>query len=491
MKIHPGLFTNNLWKAGTGTRFTSLNPANGEILWDGNASAPEDVALAVQNAEKAFDAWSNLSVDERIAFLHSFAEILKQESSLLAETISKETGKPLWDSRAEVKAMSDKVEISVRARADRCPDIIREHAPPIRTITRHRPHGVIAVLGPFNFPGHLTNGQIVPALLAGNTVVLKPSELTPLVSEIMVGCWEKAGLPPGVLNLVQGGPETGKALAENPILKGLFFVGSYPTGKRLAETFGVHPDKILVLEMGGNNPLLIGDTENLALASYVTVQSAYLTSGQRCTCARRLIVPFGKKGDEFIRTLISMIEKIVVGAYDSQPEPYMGPVIRESHAQKILDAQQQLAETGGETLIEVRHLKPGTGFLRPGLMDVTNVKNRPDIEIFGPFLQLIRVATLEEAVREANRTVFGLTAGIITRNDKEFDYFYKNIRAGIVNRNSPLTGASGSSPFGGVGCSGNFRASGYYAADYCSYPVASLQTSELIAPVHKLPGISL
>jgi succinylglutamic semialdehyde dehydrogenase len=485
-----GVFTNHEWQQGSGATFISYNPANEERLWQGRAANKQDVHEAVMNAKKAFPEWSSLSIDERSQYLNHFIEVLQQKQQHLANIISKETGKPLWESTNEVSSMINKVVLSFEAYGRRCAGMMRDQAQG-RSITRHRPHGVIAIFGPFNFPGHLPNGHIIPALIAGNTIVFKPSELTPLVAEETIKCWEKCELPKGVINLVQGGIDTGQALANHPDINGLFFTGSYKTGKLLSETFGSQVEKILALEMGGNNPLIIGTEFDLKTAAFLTIQSAYLSSGQRCTCARRLIIPEGKNGDEFIKVLIDMTKTIVIGSYTDNPEPYMGPVINEQQVKHILHAQNALASKGGIPLIEMKHLKSGTGFINPGLMDVTPITDRPDEEIFGPFLQLIRVKNFEEAIEEANRTHYGLAAGLLSNDNAEYQLFYRSIRAGIINWNTQLTGASSTAPFGGIGWSGNYRPSAYYAADYCSYPVASLETNQMKMPIQTPPGIKL
>lgn len=490
MMEHDSVFINNQWKRGSGPLFSSYNPATGECLWQGKEAAQPEVDEAVLQAKRAFEKWSTLAIDERSHYLTEFSEILRDSQRDLAEVISKETGKPLWDSINEVESMINKVGISLEAYGRRCAGMIRDQ-PHGRSITRHRPHGVVAVFGPYNFPGHLPNGHIVPALLAGNTVVFKSSELTPLVAETTLRYWQKAGLPEGVLNLIQGGRETGQALIHQPDLQGLFFTGSYQTGKLLSELFASQPSKILALEMGGNNPLVIGEIGDTQAAAYVTIQSAYLSSGQRCTCARRLIVPKTQQGDELIATLIDMIGTISVGPYTNLPEPFMGPVISEKHALKVLEAQENLRSKGGQPLVEMHQLQSGTGFLSPGLMDVTNVSDRPDEEIFGPFLQVIRINDFQEAIDEANNTKYGLAAGLLSQRQEEYAYFYRHIQAGVVNWNTPLTGASSAAPFGGIKCSGNHRPSAYYAADYCAYPVASIESSELKMPSFFAPGIRI
>jgi len=487
---HDSLLIKNQWKQGSGPLFSSHNPATNELLWQGKEASQIDVNEAVNAAEQTFDGWSNLPIDERSHFLVEFSEILHDSQRNLAETISKETGKPLWDSINEVESMIKKVGIALESYGRRCAGMIRDQ-PHARSITRHRPHGVVAVLGPYNFPGHLPNGHIIPALLAGNTIVFKPSEFTPLVAQETLLLWMKAGLPPGVLNLVQGGKDTGNALIHHPGIQGIFFTGSYPTGLMLSQAFATQPSKILALEMGGNNPLVIGEISNIEAAAYTIIQSAYLSSGQRCTCARRLIVPNTSTGEDLIAALVTMIKSLSIGTYTNIPEPFMGPVITESHVQKLLAAQEKLRSKGGIPILEMQHVEQGTGFVSPGLMDVTPIMDRPDEEIFGPFLQVIRVNDFQEAIDEANHTQFGLSAGLLSQKQEEYVYFLRHIKAGIVNWNTPLTGASSTAPFGGVKSSGNHRPSAYYAADYCAYPVASLETPELTMPSFPSPGIHL
>ncbi len=469
---------------------TSHNPANGEIVWQGATASNEEVNRAISMAKSSFSFWSSLPLEKRIQHLYDFKEHLKNAKTSLAEKISLETGKPLWESLTEVQAMIGKVDLSVESFHQRCATLQRD-VPGALLYTRHKPHGIVAVFGPYNFPGHLPNGHIVPALLAGNTVVFKPSEYTPAVAEATVKLWETSGLPNGVLNLVQGGPETGTYLASHPDLAGLFFTGSWTTGKRLSEQYGAHPEKILALEMGGNNPLVISQIEDLNAAAYYCILSAYLTTGQRCSCARRLILI--RNSPQLLPKLQQMIENLKIGAYTDRPEPFMGPVVSFAAAKKIADAQRELIRLGGKPLIELKLLKDGTGFVSPGLIDVTHMTKRFDEEIFGPLLQVVQVPNLEAAIDEANHTKYGLTAGIFTDDKREYELFSQKVKAGIINWNTALTGASSAAPFGGIGASGNHRPSAYYAADYCSYPVASMEASKLIlpSPPSQMPGIRL
>lgn len=486
----PTQYIGGKWVRGFGKPFSSKNPATGAEVWQGPAASHADIDQAVKAARTAFGSWMEQPIEKRISYLEKFQAILKSQREDLALVISEETGKPLWESLSEISSIINKVTISIDAYQKRCPDLIHEQ-PHQRSITRHKPHGVIAVLGPFNFPGHLPHGHIIPALLAGNTVVFKPSEYAPLVGLQLVKCWVEAGLPPGVFNLVQGGREVGSYLSRHEQINGLFFTGSYTAGQALAEHFSKHLDKILVLELGGNNPLIVSDVADLKAAAYITIQSAYLTAGQRCSCARRLIVPQGEKGDAFIKELTAMIKGIHVGPYTDTPEPFMGPVISEEATVRLLSAEASLLFMGATAVVSMHLKKEGSYLLGPGLIDVTEVENRQDEEYFGPLLQLIRVPDFAAAIREANSTIFGLSAGLLSDKKEEYDLFYRQIRAGVVNWNTPLTGASSAAPFGGVGCSGNHHPSAYYAADYCVYPVASSEKEKLFMPEKLTPGVAL
>ncbi len=480
-------YLNGSWSPATGHSFRSFNPATGECIWQGNAAAEEEVNAAVAYAKEAAEGWCLLPLEERIPYLNAFATWLTNNKKEMATTISKEMGKPLWEANGEVNSMIGKIAISINAYNERCE---QKESKTGKQKVRFNPHGTLAVFGPFNFPGHLPNGHIIPALLAGNTLVFKPSEKTPLTAELTMKGWHASGLPKGVLNMVQGGYTTGKLLAQHPALDGLLFTGSWNTGKALSQQFSTTPGRILALEMGGNNPLVIWDVADLDAAAYLTLQSAYLTSGQRCTCARRLIVANNPEGEALIETIKQWISLITVGPYTQNPEPFMGPLISAEAAQELLDAQEEFIREGGKALIPMRRLPLQETFLSPGLIDVTAVKKRADREFFGPLLQVIRVEDFSAALAEANNTAYGLSAGIITDNSNLYYRFLNKIKAGVINWNAATTGTSSELPFGGIGQSGNHRPSAYFAADYCSYPIASTEHSTLSLPSELSPGIA-
>ena len=477
------------WLAGQGEAMNSTSPYNNEVIWQGDSASPEQVESAVNAARTAFTNWKKSTYAEREAVVLAFAEKLKQNNEKIAEIIAKETGKPLWETRTEAAAMAGKIDISIRAYHDRTGEAQREAAGN-HIVLRHRPLGVLAVFGPYNFPGHLPNGHIVPALLAGNTVVFKPSEQTPLTGEFAMKLWQQAGLPAGVINLVQGAKETGVALAESKGIDGLLFTGSANTGHILHRQFAGQPDKMLALEMGGNNPMVISEQYGeLDATVYTIIQSAFISAGQRCTCARRIYIPVGEKGDVLISKLLEATQKIHVDQPFAEPAPFMGPQISKAAADFILQAQSNLVKLGGQSLLEAKAGE--AAFVTPGIIDVTPIADLPDEEYFGPLLQVVRYQGLEKAVELANDTRFGLSAGLVSTDDDEWDYFVDNIRAGIVNRNRQLTGASGDAPFGGPGASGNLRPSAYYAADYCAYPMASMEGGETVLPATLSPGVEL
>jgi len=447
-----------------------------------------EISAAITAARAAFGEWSATPVDGRVRLLRALESHYRDEKEGIARGISAETRKPLWESRQEVDSMVNKVGISIEAYNQRCGEQSRI-LPDATGFTRFRPHGVLAVLGPFNMPGHLPNGHIIPAVLAGNTIVLKPSELTPRSGEIFTRAFAAAGFPSGVFNLVQGGKKIGAELARYPEVNGILFTGSTAGGIALRRLCADQPEKILALEMGGNNPLIVHETHDLTAAAYLIVQSAYITAGQRCSCARRLIVVRGKESESLISQLVAMIKTIRIGLPDDDPQPFMGPVISADSAEKLLNAQAELIRDGGVVLVEMKRSPRHPALLSPGLIDVTDVRNRADAELFGPLLQVIRVDDFDAAIYEANNTSYGLSAGLICDNHTLYQKFQTQVRAGVLAWNRPLTGASSHLPFGGIGQSGNHRPGGFFAADYAVYPVAALESAKIQLPEKLLPGI--
>jgi len=447
----------------------SHEPATGAELWRGTVgNADAEVAIA----RASWAEWAAKPVTFRIETLRRYANVVRRQADAFADLIARETGKPLWEAKTEVESVVAKVDISVSAYSERTGQRRMESPMGSRMALRHKPHGVLAVLGPYNFPAHLPNGHIVPALIAGNAVVFKPSEKTPASGAFLIDCLREAGVPEGCARVLIGGPAEGKALASHPDIDGLLFTGSARTGIALNRQFAERPEKILALEMGGNNPIIVWDTPDLYAAAILVVQSAFTSAGQRCTAARRLIVD-DTLYDPLMTELGKIVDRLIVGAPHDNPAPFMGPVIDNEAADMLGESFLELVLRGARPIRHLQRPQPSLPFLTPGILDVTALDDRPDIELFGPVLQVIRADNFDAAMIEANNTRYGLSASVITQTPDLYNRFWANARAGIVNWNKPTNGASSGAPFGGIGWSGNHRPSAYYAADYCAYPVVS------------------
>ena len=478
------VFIADQWVEGRGETLSTVCPATNKVVWDGHAASEQQVFDAVSVAKKAFLSWSVTPQTERNEILKSYAQKLKSKSEDIAKAISMDVGKPLWESRLEANAMVGKIAISITALEERSGSRLNETAFGFAKL-EHRPHGVMGVLGPFNFPGHLPNGHLVPALLAGNTCVFKPSEEAPNVANIMVEAFKEAGLPSGCLAVVHGGRATGEALLKSD-LNGVLFTGSVETGVAFHRQFAGRPEVMLALEMGGNNPLIVWDPCDVEGAANIVFQSAFMTSGQRCSCARRLILPDTKFGDQVIEAVIEQIKSVKIGPWHDE-DVFMGPVVSTRAAKQAVAFEKGLIELGGHPIQRLEQRDDDSAFLRPGLIDMTAVDNVPDKELFGPLLQIIRVKSLDEAVKVANQTKFGLASGLVCDDETVWKTVNPLLHAGILNWNRPTTGASSAMPFGGPGQSGNLRPSAYYAADYCAWPQASQIASA--AQFSSLPGL--
>ncbi len=466
----------------------SFNPANGEIIWEGATADTKMVARAVSIARHAFGKWQLTSLQERTELLENYAKILHTNRPRIAALIALETGKIMREANAEAGALISKIAISIDSYHKRTgfEQVIMEGG--VQRGLSHRPHGIMAILSPYNFPMHLANGHIVPCLLAGNVVLLKPSIDTPACGELLVELLHQAGFPTDVVQLLQGGSEVGVAIVANTDIDGILFTGSYATGRAIHKALAGRPETMLALEMGGNNPLIVANANDTMAAASLIIDSAFATTGQRCTCARRLIMVDCKGKNAVLEASLALASRITIGAPHDSPEPYMGCMINNAQADIVLSAQEKMRQQGGQILLESKRLYDGLPFINAGIIDTTEAI-REDTEIFGALLQVIHVQTLEEAVAIANQTRYGLSAGLISDDAGDWDYVYPRLRAGLVNLNRPLTGAASAAPFGGVGASGNHRPTAAYAADYAAYPVATL-SCDAVEPF-PLIGVSL
>ncbi len=471
-------FIDGHWLDGLGAAWQRYSPIDEQAVWQGHWSNKQQTHDAIAAAKAAFAAWSETKLESRIEWCQRFADLVAERKEELARLLSLEVGKPLWEARTEVTACVAKVTNSIDAILKRR-WTTTEQAGETLSVTRFRPHGVLLVLGPYNLPAHLPGAHIIPALLAGNTVLFKPSEQAPATGQWLTEAWQQVGLPPGVINLVHGGAEVAETGIQHAAVDGILFTGSQRVGVAIHKLLAGQPEKVLALEMGGNNPLVVYGTGDYRRAAITTILSAFITSGQRCTCARRLIVCGEEATHRMAEELRSLIPKIRVGLPFDEAPPFMGPLIHRQAAVSMLESQQQLVAAGGKLLAEMKVSDRCPALLAPGVIEIPQSQSVDDCERFGPLLLMQSAKDFDEAIAIAGNTRFGLSAGFIGDRVEDFHYFLHRVRAGVINWNRQTTGASGKLPFGGVGLSGNHRPSGFFAADYCSYPVASLESHQL------------
>ena len=452
----------------------SFEPATGSELWRGRIGDADDV---IARARRAWPLWAAQPLSTRIELLRRFANEVRKEADKLADLIARETGKPLWEARGEVDGVVDKVEASVRAYAERTAQRKLDSALNGTSAVRHKPHGVLAVISPYNMPALLPAAQIVPALIAGNVVVFKPSEKAPATGDLLTRCFHRAGISAAVVQALFGGPEQGQALAMHDGIDGVLFTGSAHAGVSINRKLASNPGKVVALELGGNNPIVVWDTPKITDAAAIVVQSAFTSAGQRCSSARRLIVK-STMYDAVITEVRRLTERLIVGAPFDTPTPFMGPVIDNIAADGLTESFVYLLSNGGRAIKHMARLREDLPFVSPAIIDVTKIEERPDVELFGPLLQVVAVDDLDEAIAEANSTRFGLTAALLGGTPQDYNRFWANIRAGVVNWNRPTIGETAAAPFGGIGLSGNNRPGGYYMADSCAYPVSSIEMEQ-------------
>lgn len=453
---------------------------------------------AVAAARRAFEVWSDVPIERRAEVLLTFRDLAKAAAEEIAQSICDETGKALWDCRAEAGLLAAKVDITLdesgHSGRRRVMPFEFDLAPGKRARADFKPHGVLAVIGPFNFPAHLPNGHIVPALLMGNCVVFKPSDKTPRTGQLLAALFRRAfrehGLPLGVVNMVQGRGRNAAALVAHPSIDGVLFTGSWAVGRRILEANLDRPSRIVALEMGGNNPSIVLDDADIEQAAIEIVRTAFITTGQRCTCTRRLVVHAGV-ADAVLGRVVEIASGLVIAPPREEPCFY-GPIVSEQARQDVFEAQDRYRDAGGRVLLESK-IPEGLGrgwYLTPGIIEVPGfvAADEPghagaDAETFGPLLRVCRVASIEAAIEQANATRFGLSAAVFTASDAAADRVFRGVRAGCINRNTGTAGASSKLPFGGLGLSGNHRPAGAFSLDYCAYPVARMLNDEAQAAV--------
>jgi succinylglutamic semialdehyde dehydrogenase len=455
--------------------------------------AHDNIDKAVEAARNAYLPWARLSLDERKQRLLKLKQVFDSQKNEIAEAISRDTGKPKWETLTEAAALSSKIEITLNASLQL---VAEEHIPNalpgVEGVIRFKPRGVMTVLGPFNFPMHLPNGHIVPALLMGNTVVFKPSEQTPFTGQLYAQCFEKAEFPAGVFNMVHGDGEAGRRLATHEAIDGILFTGSFEVGQKIKQETLTHYWKILALEMGGKNATVIWKDADLNKAVYETLTGAYMTTGQRCACTSRVMV-HEDVADKFTDLFYESAKKLTIGHWSENV--FMGPLINESAVEKYVRFQEIAKRENAESLMrgKVLDLKHRGYYVTPSInlvakYDPNSIYQKT--EIFGPNVAIHRVKDFDQTLEIVNSTGFGLVAALFTKEKALYEKALLEMKVGLLNWNRTTNGASSRLPFGGMGKSGNDRASAHFAIQYCSVPIASLEDPTEFDPSKVLPGMN-
>ncbi len=461
-------------------RFTSLSPIDDSVIWSGEATSQQQIKRVMQQSAQAGGLWRDTALEDRIEIVRRYGKHLSDHQEEITDLISREVGKLHWDARAEVAAGIGKIELSIGAIGQRRGEQSTGSGD-LRRVIRYQPIGVTLVLGPFNFPLHLPGGQIIPALLAGNTVVFKPSDQATAVGQWMLDAWRSVGLPEAVLQMITGGVAEAAAAIDSPQVAGVFLTGGRAAGRAIHRQLAGRPEVLLALELGGNNPIVVtGDVPAKTVASLVSF-SAFISAGQRCTCARRLILEENAQTPSQLAALVDRTAAIKVGLPDAEPVPHVGPLISAQAADGLQQTYDRLLQLGCQPLLPMKRDASRSNLVHPAIVDATSagkseLQQMGDMEWFGPLLVVQRVADFETAVESASRTCYGLAASLLGGTRLMFDRFVRQVGAGVVNWNRPTTGAAGALPFGGLGDSGNHRPAGFFAIDFCNDPIASLES---------------
>ena len=464
---------------------TNRSPADLSLVIDTHRWAVSQVDRAVAAAREAQRAFAERPAADRAQLVRHIGAVLEAHEEELARAIAIDVGKPLWEARTEAQACAAKAAIT----ADEGMKLVSGFAAPGQAGAecRFRPLGVLAVLGPFNFPVHLPNGHLLPALACGNAVVFKPSEVAPHAAAVYARCLEEAGVPRGVFNLVQGGPAAGAALAAHAGVDGVLFTGSWNVGQAIARKSLGSP-RMLALEMGGKNAAVILADADFDKAVYDTLFSAFVSAGQRCTAASRAIV----LGDarRFARRVAALAEKLTIG-HPLDDGVFMGPLASPAALEKFERGMPKDVEC---LLQPQRHKPRGLDgcYVSPSVHFVETRAQRPyeREELFGPDLAVYPARSEEEAIEIANATEYGLAASVHTASETAFDRVQRALDCGVVNWNAPTVGASGRLPFGGLKRSGNHRPAALWSTLYCAAPVAVMRGEPTLNRGKLAPGVA-
>ena len=447
----------------------NINPSNtAEVVGVYASATVDETKQAIAAAKAAFPAWSRSGILERHAILSKTAQEILARKAELGELLSREEGKTLPEGIGEVTRAAQIFDFFAGEVLRLAGEVLPSVRPGVGVEITREPIGVIGIITPWNFPIAIPTWKIAPALAYGNTVVIKPADLVPGSTWAIVDILVRNGLPKGVLNLVMGkGSVVGQTMLDSPDVNAISFTGSVGTGKRVAAASLEHNRKFQ-LEMGGKNPTIVLDDADLKIAVESVAQSAFFSTGQRCTASSRIIVTEGIH-DKFVEALAERARNLRVGdALDKNTE--IGPVVDPSQLKQDTDYIEIGKAEGAKLVAGGERVKAATEgyFLQPTLFtEATNQMRISREEIFGPVASVIRVKDYEEALSVSNDTEFGLSAGIVTTSLKYATHFKRNAEAGMVMVNVPTAGVDFHVPFGGrKNSSYGSREQGKYAAEF-------------------------
>lgn len=454
--------------ARSGKTFDTINPATGEVITRIAEAQPEDVDAAVKAAHMAFQEgsdWRKMNANDRTRVLLKLAELMRANAQELAELETLDTGKPIFESsKFDIPQSAECFEYYAGWVTKITGDTI-----PISkggdsfAYTLREPVGVCGHILPWNFPLQMLSWKVAPALACGNTVVLKPAELTPLTAIRFAELTREAGIPAGVFNLVTGhGSITGQAIVEHPLVDKIAFTGSVEVGKVIMQT-AAKTLKRVSLELGGKSPNVIFADSDLETAAKYALGGIFFNQGEMCTAGSRIFVEAGGY-DQFMSVVNARAAKMVAGD-PLNPKTRLGALISGEHLNTVLNYVDVGRKEGARVTVGGERIGSKGYFMQPTVLeDVTNQMRVAQEEIFGPVASIIKFDTVEEAIREANNTQFGLAAAIWTRDIKKAHKLARSLRAGTVWINTVST-TDNALPFGGYKASGFGRELGKAAID--------------------------
>lgn len=470
-----------------------LCPADLDLtLW----SAPVDyqnIEKVLQSAQSGFEFWRKTSIGERIDFLKKFQTEAEKRKDEIARAIAMETGKPLWEAYTEAGAISAKVNVTINDSLERVSNkTIEQVLPHIDGHFIYKPLGPCLVVGPFNFPCHLANGQILSALLTGNSIIFKPSEKTIASSQYLIECFHAAGFPKGVINFINGTAHTTQTIIKDHRIKGIFFTGSHFVGTKIIEAVGTDVKKLVALELGGKNTSIIHKDADMNHALPELIRACFLTCGQRCTSTS--VIPVHRSiADEFIQKFKEVTEKIIIDhPIEFEQEPFMGPIIDELALSKFESSLELGLKNGAKEILAHKRLDKNGYYITPSIFHIDKAeKSNPytQEEIFGPHCTFVPYDDIEDAIRIANISDYGLAAAIFTQDKKIYQECLRDIDAGIINLNRSTVGASSKLPFGGVKNSGNHHPAAVSMIDATVHMISSLETLDNSSKLADVKGL--